>query len=131
MTIKWLSSKAVIAIHAALIEEHSGLQGAINHASLESTLARPQQFLSYPGLTPDIFSLAAAYAYEFAKNHCFTDGNKRVALSSIDNFLILNGFELVASEVEAVAAIIQLAAGEMSEVDLIEWIRQNHRQLED
>ncbi|WP_083775297.1 Fic family protein [Gloeothece citriformis] len=31
--------------------------------------------------------MATAYGYGFLKNHCFVDGNKRVALISVYTFL--------------------------------------------
>ncbi len=58
-----------------------------------------------------MFDLAAAYAYGFAKNHAFIDGNKRIALVVIDVFLRLNGYKLVASEAEAVIKINNLIEG--------------------
>ena len=129
MTVRWIPSQAIIAIHAELISEHGGLIGKVNEDSLESTLARPKNIKSYSEENPDIIVFAAAYGYGLAMNHCFTDGNKRVALSAIDVFLQLNGFELVASEVDAASTMLQVAAGEMGEAELIEWIRQNHQDL--
>ena len=115
----------VIAIHGELLVEHGGLDGTYNSDALESSIARPQQLLSYTNPEPTLFALAASYAYGFAKNHCFSDGNKRIALVSIDVFLQLNGYELVASEVEAVDTIIQLAAGKLDEASLAQWIEAN------
>lgn len=130
MTPRWISGQAIIAIHAELIQEHGGLAGKVNEQGLESALSRPENIFSYSEENPDIIVLAAAaYGYGLAMNHCFTDGNKRVALSAIDVFLQLNGLELVASEVDAASTILQIAAGEMSEEELIEWIRQNSKEL--
>ena len=53
----------------------------------------------------------AAYGYALARGHCFTDGNKRVALVVIDVFLRMNGSELTASEPDAVVTLQALAAG--------------------
>ena len=53
----------------------------------------------------------AAYGYALARGHCFTDGNKRVALAVIDVFLRMNGSELTASEPDAVVTLQALAAG--------------------
>jgi death on curing protein len=44
--------------------------------------------------------LAAAYAYELIKNHCFIDGNKRIALIAAYTFLAINGVELNALEID-------------------------------
>ena len=57
-----------------------------------------------------VFDLATAYGYGFAPNHCFPDGNKRVALAAMDVFLMVNGQDLTADEVETVAVVRALPA---------------------
>jgi death-on-curing protein len=69
--------------------------------------------------------LAATYAYGIARGHCFPDGNKRLALATLDVFLQLNGSELKASEPESVEMMRALAAGELSEEVLAAWISAN------
>ena len=60
----------------------------------ESALARPRQLFAYSDPTPDVPTLAAAYAFAIAKNHAFIDGNKRTAAVVCETFLVLNGYEL-------------------------------------
>ncbi len=108
--------------------QYGGLPGLPNEDALAATLARPQQLLTYE---PDstLFDLAAAYGYGFARNHCFPDGNKRVALAAMDVFLILNGQDLVPDEAEAVAIVDEVAADELSQEELAEWLEQNSTPL--
>jgi death-on-curing protein len=89
---------------------------------LESALARPGQIHAYePG--NDTAALAAAYAFGLARSHPFNDGNKRVAFVTMAVFLGLNGYEIDAPETEVVTTMLDLAAGELSEEQLAEWIR--------
>jgi len=126
LSIIWLESREVIHFHEELISEHGSLHGPPNEGKLESTLARPQNLYAYePEST--IFQLAASYGYGFAKNHCFPDGNKRIALISIDVFLLTNGSELIASEPDAVITIRSVADGSMTEEELAEWIEANSK----
>ena len=127
----WFTKTMVVAIHGELLVEHGGLDGAYKNDALESTLARPQQLLNYTNPEPSLFDLAANYAFGFSRNHCFSDGNKRIALASIDVFLQLNGYELIASEVDAVDMIMRLAAGKVEEPELSQWIEQNAQALEE
>lgn len=127
--MNWLSKAVIIAIHGELLAEHGGLDGTYKEDSLESTLARPQQLVSYGDPVPSLFNLAACYGYGFAKNHCFSDGNKRIALAAMDVFLQLNGHELIASETEVVDTILRLAASEINENDLSRWIEENTSKL--
>ena len=74
---------------------------------------------------PDLAELAAAYAFGIAKNHPFIDGNKRAALLALVTFLGLNDIDFLVEEAEAVVMIRGLAAGEIDEIGLTRWIRDN------
>jgi death on curing protein len=118
----WVPESAVRAIHAELIREHGGLQGASREGALEAALARPRHAYTYAQSAPSLASLAASYGFALAKGQCFGDGNKRIALAIIDVFLQLNGSELIVGEENAVVTILALAAGDVSEAELAEWI---------
>ncbi len=120
----WLDITDVLHFHQQSLEDYGGLSGKPFKGKLESTLARPQNLLAY-NPEASIFQLAASYGFGFAKNHCFPDGNNRLALISIDVFLQINGHELCAEEVDAVGVIRELASGEISEEDLGIWIEDN------
>jgi death-on-curing protein len=76
-----------------------------------------------------LFDLAALYAYGLAKNYAFIDGNKRIALVVIDVFLRLNGYELVASEAEAVIKINNLVEGIDEQDSIAAWVAANSQEL--
>ena len=109
--------------------DFGGLEGGVNEALLHSALPRPQQLLAYGEPTPTLFQLSAAYGFGLVRNHCFADGNKRIGLVAIDVFLQLNGYELRATEDEAVKIIYQLASGELEEQQLSAWIEQNSQSI--
>ena len=44
-------------------------------------------------------------------------------------FLILNGRDLTATEVDVVTTILKLAAGELPEAELADWFRANSREI--
>jgi len=119
----WLDRDALLASHDEQLAEHGGAAGIRDVNLFESALARPQNLAAYE--KPDAARLAAAYAFGLAKNHPFVDGNKRTALVALEAFLVLNGFELTASDAECVMAILHLAAGELGEEDLAVWIREH------
>jgi death-on-curing protein len=120
---RWLTRDIVMVLHAQLIAEHGGSAGLRDEGALESALARPQQKQHYE--PQDIPALAAVYAFGLSLNHAFVDGNKRVALASLDVFLRLNGWALTATEVEAVTTIRDLASGNLSEEALLAWVRDH------
>ena len=118
----WVPLRAVIAIQGELIAEHGGLAGPPRQGDLEAALGRPVNLQAYAESPPSLPRLAAAYGFALARGHCFPDGNKRVALAIIDVFLRMNGLALTADEMDAVLTIQALAAGELTEDQLAEWI---------
>ncbi|WP_116365002.1 type II toxin-antitoxin system death-on-curing family toxin [Parahaliea mediterranea] len=119
----WLSHELVRQIHDEQLAEHGGLPGIRDQNALDATLARPEQKHYYQPAS-SVFELAASYAYGFARNHPFSDGNKRTALLAAYVFLADNGWELDADEDAARDTFLDLAAGNLSEEALAEWLEQ-------
>lgn len=86
------------------------LGGSQGRGKLESALAQPQQTFYGEYLYPSIADKAAALIWSITKNHPFTDGNKRSALTTGFFFLALNGYALLAGQDEAVDVCLQVAA---------------------
>lgn len=118
---EWLSLDLVIAFHAEQLKEFGGPEGIRDVGALESALGRPPNKFADEGA--QLPELAAAYAFGIARNHPFVDGNKRAALLALVIVLDINGVEFDAPEEEAAAMILGLAAGEISEAGLSQWIR--------
>jgi death-on-curing protein len=121
--IRWLLEETVQAIHKRQSAEHGGNDGVRDEGLLLSALGRPQNLLAYSEITPDISALAASLAYGIAKNHPFIDGNKRTALVAARTFLLLNGFNIEATQEEKYLNFLKLAEGNLSEEELADWIR--------
>lgn len=119
---RWVSRVVVDAIQTDLLLAHGGMPGLRDENLLESTLARPKQRYSCEP-NADLAALAAAYGYGLARNHPYNDGNKRVAFVVMAVFLGLNGLDFTASEADVVTTVVALAAGEIDEKTLADWIR--------
>ncbi len=120
----WLCLNEVNSIHLAALNAHGGASGTRDEGLLQAAIAHPQQIFAYEEPTPDLCTLAAAYAAGIIQNHPFVDGNKRTGFLSTYTFLGLNGLELTASEVEAASMVIALASGEMEEKVFAQWLRE-------
>ncbi len=57
---------------------------------------------------------AAALHFSLNKNHAFVDGNKRIAVTAMEWFLVRNGFELHASNDDIVAFALAVASNGLS-----------------
>ena len=72
-----------------------------------------------------VFNLATAYAAGIIFNHPFIDGYKRTGFLAACTFLDLNGWNLTASEAEAVDAVLALAVKAMDEANFAKWLEVN------
>jgi death-on-curing protein len=120
----WVDPAVARAIHDEQLAQHGGAAGLRDEAALASAIARPQDLAAYAA-DADVAALAAAYAHGLARNHPFTDGNKRTALVVCELFLALNGRVLAASDAECVETFFALAAGALTEEALAAWVRGN------
>jgi len=118
---RWVSTQVVHAVHDRQLAEHGGLPGIRDAGAVESALARPQNLAAYG--EPDAASLAAAYAYGLARNHGFSDGNKRTAWVVARLFLADNGCRLRFDPADAVRTVEAVAGGTLPEGDLAAWFR--------
>jgi death-on-curing protein len=122
----WIERRDIEYFYEDSISLYGGLHGPPDKDALGATLARPQRRLEYAPES-DIYELAASYGFGFARNHCFPDGNKRLALMAMDTFLMLNDIELEPDEAEAVVIVRAVASGEYGEDELADWLRRNCR----
>ena len=122
MSEAWIEKDVVLAIHDKLIADHGGASGMRDMGLLESALGRPQQLAEYGW--PDVFDLAASYAYGIARNHPFLDGNKRTAYVTCMAFLRLRGIGIHADGMDWVIIFERLGKGEVEQDILAGWLRE-------
>lgn len=115
--------EVVVMAHEQSLAEFGGSPGIRDEGLLDSALGKPKNLFLYG--KPSLFDLAASYGFGLVKNHPFMDGNKRVGFVVAAMFLQINGWRLVASEVDATLRTLALAAGEMTEAAFSEWLKEN------
>ena len=124
----WVEKQAILLLHAKSLAWFGGIEGMRDEGLLDSALARPRNAFQYDGLK-DIAGLTASYAFGLTRNHPFADGNKRAAFMTVGLFLGSNGWELNAEPVDAIRAVIALAAGEIGEGEFAAWLRLRMKRL--
>ena len=125
----WFETDVVLAIHQRLLAEHGGGDGVRLSEMLESALAKPQQLWAYAN--PDLYDLAASYAFGLSKNHPFVDDNKRIAAVICETFIELHEHEIKLSEADKYPQYLALAAGEHTEDSFAKWLREHSAPLAD
>lgn len=119
---RWLPKALILRAHDQQIDEHGGLRGLRDEGLLDSALLRPVNAFAYENA--DLHMMAALYAAGVIKNHPFLDGNKRTGFIAALTFLLANGYRATAPMEERLAKTLLLAAGELSEDQFADWLRE-------
>ena len=117
----WLNAQVLRAVHEEQLAEHGGGSGVRDEGLFESAINPPLNLAVYGD--PDVAALAAAYGFGLARKHPFVDGNKRTAFVAVELFLALNGWDLMADDAQCVLTMLALAAGDLGEDELAQWLR--------
>ena len=120
----------IYELHIQLEETFILSSGIRDEKLLASAVNTPFQTFMGNDLYPSLYDKATQLCYGIANNHPFIDGNKRTALHSMYVYLIINGFDITASQQEVENLIINVAAGNMTNVELAQWLRDNTIQLD-
>jgi death on curing protein len=130
----WIDIDDVYELHNEVIARSGGSYGVLNQGALESTLNKPKN-LHYYNDSVSLFDLAASYGYGLVKNHCFIDGNKRIAFSISSLFLLINDIELMASDSDSIQVFLNLAASSNNQEEdireLSNWLKLNSVSVSD
>ena len=118
MTI-YITAAEAVEIHRAMIDAHGGSHGIRDIGALESALFRPQS-----GYYEDIVAEACALLESLAVNHPFVDGNKRVAFAAMEIFLLINGWQIDATQQQIYRLMMRLFdSGKFELAELDKWFR--------
>ena len=108
----WISADEALAINRLLVAQFGGLDAGVRDENLlQAALARPLNKWHYDEPKPDVFALAAAYAFGVAKGHVFHDGNKRAAYVVAATFLDINGVTCAPAQAHIVETMGAVADG--------------------
>ncbi len=125
----YLTKRQVLAIHDVLIEKYGGIKGLRDEGLLESALAQPRQSFFGEDLYKAIFSKAAAYGFSLSENQPFIDGNKRVAVSVMATFLMVNRLRMTCDQENLYKTIMKLANKQLTREELARWLKKNSKEM--
>ena len=118
-----LSLEEIIYIHSEVVKETGGSDGIRDTGLLDSAVNAPFQSFGGYDVYPTIYEKAARLGFGLARNHAFVDGNKRIAVIAVLEFLSANGIEIDCTESELSSMFYNLAASEETFDALVKWLK--------
>ena len=103
-----------LELHEQLILRFGGSKGVRDLGLLESALVRPQT-----GYYETLSMQAAALLQSLCQNHCFVDGNKRVAFASTAIFLRMNGYRLIVKPDDGETFLVEQVIQKRATIEVI------------
>ena len=122
-----ISIKEAEQIHKILIDTFGGAHGIRDLSALESALSRPFQTFDDKELYPTAIDKAAALAESILNNHPFIDGNKRTGYVLMRLFLLQNGQDINATQVEKYEFVISIASGKIRFEEIVSWLEKHSK----
>ncbi|SMC88317.1 type II toxin-antitoxin system death-on-curing family toxin [Sporomusa malonica] len=123
--MRTLSLSDIILLHRKLIDQTGGAHGVRDMGLLESALNRAHASFDGEDFYTTVESKIAAITYGLVNNHSFIDGNKRIGIAAMLLLLRINGYCLNYSQDELIWLGLGIAAGSLSETEIIQWIRRH------
>jgi death-on-curing protein len=121
--VRYLSlAEALVIAEAVTGIDHAVLAKVAGIGLLDSALHAPQAEFAAHELYPEFIDKAAVLAVRIARNHPLPDGNKRLAWGCLTMFCLLNDRDLEVDTEEAVNQMFGVAAGEIDETTMAQWI---------
>ncbi len=124
-TPTFLSVEHLLLIHLRMIREFGGAIEIRDRGLLESAVMMPSAQFDGEFLHDSVAAMGAAYLFHLCKNHPFVDGNKRTALATAEMFVLLNGWELRATNQQLEELTIGVAAGDHSKEHVLNFFRDH------
>ena len=121
--MRYVTLGELVALQQRIIAATGGAAGIRDLGGLESAVAQPRASFGGEDLYPGVIEKAAALGFSLVMGHAFVDGNKRTGHAAMETFLVLNGHEVNAPVDEQERVILQLAVGELSRDEFLEWVR--------
>jgi death on curing protein len=124
----YLSAEDILLLHELLLAQFGGMRGITEQGfgRLETAAGEPRQSMFGEDLYATLADKAAALTRGIVRGHPFSDGNKRVMVLALVEFLQRNGAEIDASNDE-IYQLAMDAARDMSREAIGAWVEARLR----
>lgn len=124
MTLRYLTLSELIYINGRVLDNEkiaTGKQKVRDISLLEAAALRPSSSAFGEDAYPTLREKAAALVHSIARNHPFTDGNKRTAAVAAVFMFAVNGERIVWDQADALNVIIRVAENGWTVDQLAAW----------
>ena len=121
--MRYLTLAEVLELHRKVMEQAGGSSAVRDLGGLISAVAQPRVTFEGHDLHPTAADKAAALCVSIIVNHPFVDGNKRAGHAAMETFLVMNGYEVVASVDESEQVMLDVASGRIDRERLAAWLQ--------
>jgi death-on-curing protein len=121
--VRCLTLAEVLELHRRVMEQAGGSPAVRDLGGLISAVAQPRVTFEGHDLHPTAADKAAALCVSIIVNHPFVDGNKRAGHAAMETFLVMNGYEVVASVDESEQVMLDVASGYIDRERLAAWLQ--------
>lgn len=127
-----LTMPDLLCIHEALLDRFGGMRGVTEQGfgKLDAAIAAPYVSMFGEDLYPDLPAKAGVLFFRVARSHGFSDGNKRVALVALLEFLHRHALKLEAQDDE-LYEFVMAAASDWSLEQIWLWLNPRIRRVQD
>lgn len=123
--MRFLTLDEVIQLHSDVVVQSGGSAVILDIGKIDSAVAQPRMTFDGIELYPSLAEKASALGFSLASNHGFEDGNKRIGHSAMETFLVLNGYELMATIDDQERMFLRLADHQVSREEFLAWVRDH------
>ena len=119
----------LVTLHSHAVAKYGGEPSPPQPGCLERSIgaAISAALYSTDSQDPDLVVAVSYLLVYLAKNHCFVDGNKRVAWMAFLRALDLNGLAVDADELDAAALVNDVATGAVDATGVARWLTEPGR----
>jgi len=123
--VRYLRADELVFINGTVLKNEKILRGELkirDRERLEAAVARPASSAFGEDAYKTLQEKVSAMMHSVARNHPFTDGNKRTATMSTVFMLNVNGYDVDWDASEALEVILNLAEGKMDMPEFATWL---------
>lgn len=124
-------SGELLELHTFAVTTYGGMASPPKEGCVERSIAGAINASLYSSQDdegePDLLLAAAHLLFYVAKNHCFADGNKRLAWEAMVRVLDMNGIRIEADQTDAGDLVEAVASGERTVRDILLWLYEPGR----